>query len=433
MFSLLLLLTTVQGSNGNPPMLSPEELRYIASLNLCPHFRGTCGQECSHYIVHKWKLPLCANVGWKCCIDLADYQGARVQNEQTTVMTTTTTPIPTTTTTTTTPSPESSATSDIEANDSCGRMEWARRRKRIVGGSVSPPGAWPWLVALRSLFGAHVCSGALIAQRWVVTAAHCFKRVSMPSAWRLRVGERHLLQTDDNERDIHISHIFLYPGFRTRRTDSDAAASNTTTLYARYKHDLALVRLTQDANVEPVCLPWGQPGEPSNPNSPRSHQRQGQNQSPGPEDLEEEEENLEEEEEEAEESNLASPSQSRLTNLESDGECWVAGWGSTRDTSSQDQVMRQVRGSLVSSEACGAQWGTRLEHDMICFGNGTYGPCEGDSGGPLSCRLGGQWFLAGVVSWGTANCTVSGYPSVFTRLTPFLPWVRDVILQQQQP
>ena len=46
-------------------------------------------------------------------------------------------------------------------------------RKRIVGGTESQEGAWPWQVAL--LFkGRQYCAGALITPGWVVTAAHCF-------------------------------------------------------------------------------------------------------------------------------------------------------------------------------------------------------------------------------------------------------------------
>lgn len=43
---------------------------------------------------------------------------------------------------------------------------------RIVGGSnilVSEP----WMVSLRDSYGFHYCGGTLIADGWVLTAAHC--------------------------------------------------------------------------------------------------------------------------------------------------------------------------------------------------------------------------------------------------------------------
>lgn len=45
--------------------------------------------------------------------------------------------------------------------------------KRIVGGSWSGDGAWPWQVALL-LDDTQVCGGSLISSNWILTACHCF-------------------------------------------------------------------------------------------------------------------------------------------------------------------------------------------------------------------------------------------------------------------
>ena len=45
--------------------------------------------------------------------------------------------------------------------------------RRIVGGTQSAQGAWPWQVAL--LFNeTHFCGGSLVSPHWVVSATHCF-------------------------------------------------------------------------------------------------------------------------------------------------------------------------------------------------------------------------------------------------------------------
>merc|ERR1712226_939590 len=51
------------------------------------------------------------------------------------------------------------------------------------------------------------------------------------------------------------------------------------------------------------------------------------------------------------------------------------------------------------------------------------GSCNGDSGGPLSCQVGGTWYLAGATSFGVVNCPPS-YPSVYASVPYFRSWIR---------
>ncbi|XP_056300676.1 uncharacterized protein LOC130213226 [Pseudoliparis swirei] len=45
--------------------------------------------------------------------------------------------------------------------------------RRIVGGTLAAKDKWVWQVSMQWR-GKHVCGGAIISPRWVITAAHCF-------------------------------------------------------------------------------------------------------------------------------------------------------------------------------------------------------------------------------------------------------------------
>ncbi|CAG2186518.1 TMPRSS11 [Mytilus edulis] len=51
----------------------------------------------------------------------------------------------------------------------------------------------------------------------------------------------------------------------------------------------------------------------------------------------------------------------------------------------------------------------------------------GDSGGPMTCTVSGQTYVAGVTSWVISSQSTGclpNYPSVYTRVTSFLSWIR---------
>ena len=44
---------------------------------------------------------------------------------------------------------------------------------RIVGGTQAQKDSWPWQALLAVAGGSQFCGGSLIAEQWVLTAAHC--------------------------------------------------------------------------------------------------------------------------------------------------------------------------------------------------------------------------------------------------------------------
>uniref|UniRef100_A0A914D1D1 Peptidase S1 domain-containing protein n=1 Tax=Acrobeloides nanus TaxID=290746 RepID=A0A914D1D1_9BILA len=45
----------------------------------------------------------------------------------------------------------------------------------IVGGKPSIIGDWPWIVTIHG-YGQKICTGSIIAPRFVLTAAHCYEK-----------------------------------------------------------------------------------------------------------------------------------------------------------------------------------------------------------------------------------------------------------------
>ncbi|XP_051811212.1 ovochymase-1 isoform X2 [Acanthochromis polyacanthus] len=134
--------------------------------------------------------------------------------------------------------------------DRCGKQQSSRCDPGLAGLSVSHDGVlcvgnvsescpftWPWMVSLQSE-GRHVCSGALIHRRWVLTAKHCGIRAKK-GVVVLGVHDLRFLST----QTLLVDEVFEPP------QDSSFPP----------KADLSLLRLHQDArfgsNISPVCVP----------------------------------------------------------------------------------------------------------------------------------------------------------------------------------
>ncbi|KRY92980.1 Transmembrane protease serine 9, partial [Trichinella pseudospiralis] len=81
--------------------------------------------------------------------------------------------------------------------------------------------------------------------------------------------------------------------------------------------------------------------------------------------------------------------------------CWVVGWG---------------------AEMCKS-----LSYTSICLGGGKdrRGACQGDSGGPLLCEYNKRMVVFGVSSSIIGYCGEMNKPSVYTRVTFYLDWLKE--------
>ncbi|XP_044055904.1 transmembrane protease serine 9 [Siniperca chuatsi] len=118
---------------------------------------------------------------------------------------------------------------------------------------------------------------------------------------------------------------------------------------------------------------------------------------------------------------LPSPVHHFLNNAE----CYITGWGSMREGGSLTNLLQKAAVNIIDQADCQQSYGNVLTPNMMCAGfmEGGRDTCLGDSGGPLTCRqLSGQWFIAGVTSWGH-GCGRFGFPGVYTRVTSIRKWI----------
>ena len=85
-----------------------------------------------------------------------------------------------------------------------------KRRKRVVGGMVARPGSWPW-IAMLSFFGYPLCAATILSDRWLLTAAHCFKNERRNViGWEVIIGK--------HTSDIHTNVAWDFKSLALRPT-----------------------------------------------------------------------------------------------------------------------------------------------------------------------------------------------------------------------
>ncbi|XP_028679014.1 trypsin-2-like [Erpetoichthys calabaricus] len=117
-----------------------------------------------------------------------------------------------------------------------GAIVYADDDDKIVGGYECQAHSQPWQVSLNS--GYHFCGGSLINNEWVLSAAHCYRRI-----FEVRLGEHNVIMNEGTEQFISPAKILRHPRYNE----------------ISYDNDIMLIKLSRPAqlngNVQPVPLP----------------------------------------------------------------------------------------------------------------------------------------------------------------------------------
>uniref|UniRef100_A0A452V957 Chymotrypsin-C-like n=1 Tax=Ursus maritimus TaxID=29073 RepID=A0A452V957_URSMA len=124
--------------------------------------------------------------------------------------------------------------------------------------------------------------------------------------------------------------------------------------------------------------------------------------------------------------------------LPQDYPCYVTGWGRLWTNGPIADELQQGLQPVVDHATCTQRdwWGTMVRDTMVCAGgDGIISSCNGDSGGPLNCQAeSGIWEVQGIVSFGSSlGCNTVKKPTVFTRVSSYIDWIKELQIQCQQP
>ncbi|MCC6315581.1 MAG: serine protease [Thermomicrobiales bacterium] len=248
--------------------------------------------------------------------------------------------------------------------------------ERIIGGSVASPGQFPFVVALMvsgqktDPVKRQFCGGSIIAERYVLTAAHC---VGVAPRQRLQVLAGRVNLRGEGGQVRRVAAIYRNPNYIDARVGYDVAVLELDRPFAFNEAVGAASLVTEgDESLQqpgsfPAVAGWGSlvrqiPGKKAR----RPHY----------------------------------PSAMRWTTVPvtTRDRCQSANWLTPRDAAV-----------------------------VFCAGSGAHDSCQGDSGGPLFAHHDGEWVQIGIVDAGL-GCAAPKFPGMYARLSaPVInQWVRQI-------
>jgi secreted trypsin-like serine protease len=264
-------------------------------------------------------------------------------------------------------------------------VTWSQSPK-IIGGNEAKLDEYPWMVGLMGAFildnqQALYCGGSLVAERWILTAAHCLVGPSgtpkSPRGTEVYIGD---VDLNGNGKRYSSRRFILHPDYY--QDDSNLQ-----------HNDIALIELDEPVSAEKV--------------------------------------------------NIATPLE--MATFQPPSTATILGWGAMawewENIASGQGIGSDYPGTLqqalvdtVSIQQCATANTLTIEDYMMCAA-GNEPPadaCIGDSGGPLVAQLNGAWYQFGITSFGI-GCASAGRYGVYTRIAMYTDWLQEYLPQNSAP
>ncbi|XP_052791328.1 plasma kallikrein-like isoform X1 [Mya arenaria] len=252
----------------------------------------------------------------------------------------------------------------------CGEPLVKMTTKRIVGGTESPAGVWPWMILLEDNNGNFVGSAAIIHPRVLVSSAQLFDAFSSSAShlsdWKMYDSSYRAIPVGRRQTStvpFHPQKIIVHPQYNTSNLQNDIVLIITESA------------LAYNAATRPVCLP-------------------------------------------------DSGHRYAIGDV-----CYLAGWGDTA-TNGDSSILRHITLPILPDSVCMNHWTDVLPETEICAGyeNGQKDFCANDIGGPLVCKgsSNGKWYMQGIASSG-GNCAKADEPGLFEDVLIYADWIKTTM------